>query len=138
MVINKNDIEIGKRLTCLKSCSNYSKWFFIDKEHLRKVEEKEKEKSNKSTHGGVDVHSIMNRAFEMRRKVIEESEEEDGSSEDEWDWSALNQILWSSTMSAIAIKCFGDLLLDVMFTMTTGFLEQEKDVNSEAQTLSYG
>ncbi|XP_022292172.1 uncharacterized protein LOC111103294 [Crassostrea virginica] len=55
------------------------------KEHLRKVEEKEKEKSNKSTHGGVDVHSIMNRAFEMRRKVIEESEEEDGSSEDEWD-----------------------------------------------------
>lgn len=41
-------------------------------------------------------------------------------------------------MSAIAIKRFGDLLLDVMFTMTTGFLEQEKDVNSEAQTLSYG
>lgn len=56
------------------------------KEKLRKVKEKEKEQSDKSTPGGnFDVHSIMNRAFEMRRKVIEESEEEDGSSDDEWD-----------------------------------------------------
>ncbi|XP_061192177.1 actin-binding protein WASF2-like [Saccostrea echinata] len=55
------------------------------KDKLRKVEEKKQERDKSAPGGNFDVHSIMNRAFEMRRKVIEESEEEDGSSDDEWD-----------------------------------------------------
>lgn len=50
------------------------------------MEEEKKERLDKLILGGnFDVYFIMNRVFEMRRKVIEESEEEDGLLDDEWD-----------------------------------------------------
>nr|XP_022291834.1 wiskott-Aldrich syndrome protein family member 2-like [Crassostrea virginica]XP_022291835.1 wiskott-Aldrich syndrome protein family member 2-like [Crassostrea virginica] len=50
---------------------------------LRKV--KMTERSNKSTFVSHDIHSIMNKAFEMSRIMKEESEDDIGSSEDEWE-----------------------------------------------------
>lgn len=58
---------------------------------LRKTEErKRKEEQKKTPSGRFDVHSIMNRAFEMRRKAMEASDSEGGEvddddEEDEWD-----------------------------------------------------
>lgn len=50
----------------------------------RKVNENGKGIFKKSTpDGNFDVHSIMNRAFEMRRKVGD-SDDEDELSENEW------------------------------------------------------
>ena len=54
---------------------------------LRKVEDRKKQEEEKRTPTGrFDVHSIMNRAFEVRRKALEASdtESEDGSSEEDW------------------------------------------------------
>ena len=46
---------------------------------LRKTEErKRKEEQKKTSSGRFDVHSIMNRAFEMRRKAMEASVMEGG------------------------------------------------------------
>lgn len=56
---------------------------------LRKVEDRKKHEEQKRTPTGrFDVHSIMNRAFEVRRKALEASdtESEEGSSGDE-DWN---------------------------------------------------
>lgn len=49
---------------------------------LRKTEEKNKETVPKDR---FDVHAVMTRAFDMRRKVIEDSEsEDDDDEEDDW------------------------------------------------------
>ena len=37
--------------------------------------------------GGLDVQAIMDRAIELRRKAIEESESEDEGEGDEGEWS---------------------------------------------------
>ena len=56
---------------------------------LRKVEDRRaKEEQRKHPVGGLDVQSIMEAAFEMRRKALEandESEEEEGDSDVVWD-----------------------------------------------------
>ena len=51
---------------------------------LRKVEKKEEQK--KTPQGGLDVQSIMEAAFEMRRKALEanDSDSQDDS-DDNWD-----------------------------------------------------
>ncbi|KAK3583942.1 hypothetical protein CHS0354_033727 [Potamilus streckersoni] len=51
---------------------------------LRKVEDRKKKETAPS--GPLDVHSIMNKAFEMRRKALEDSDSEQGGSSDENDW----------------------------------------------------
>ncbi|ESO89245.1 hypothetical protein LOTGIDRAFT_154337 [Lottia gigantea] len=62
-----NEIRIGTRL-----------------KKLNRLEEKEEKKKMPS--GRLDVQAIMDKAFEMRRRVIEdsESEEENDSDENEW------------------------------------------------------
>ena len=55
---------------------------------LRKVEEKRvKEEKKKHSVSGLDVQSIMEAAFEMRRKALEanEDEDEDPDSDVAWD-----------------------------------------------------
>lgn len=75
---------LEKRIKHIFSHSGMSK--------LRKTEErKRKEEQKKTPSGRFDVHSIMNRAFEMRRKAMEASDSEGGeedsdeNGEDEWD-----------------------------------------------------
>ncbi|KAL8570599.1 hypothetical protein ACOMHN_008956 [Nucella lapillus] len=64
---------------------------FSVKKRLRKVEEcQEKNNFSRPTFaGGFDIQALMERARDMRRRVIEDSEDEgeDGSSgeEDSWD-----------------------------------------------------
>ena len=59
---------------------------------LRKVDEKEKEqRRSRGEHGKFDVHSIMTRAFDMRRKALEDSDSENSGGEsgdegEEWEW----------------------------------------------------
>ncbi len=56
---------------------------------MRKVEEKRvKEEKKKHSVSGLDVQSIMEAAFEMRRKALEANDDEDGEEENsdvEWD-----------------------------------------------------
>ncbi|KAK3097676.1 hypothetical protein FSP39_012019 [Pinctada imbricata] len=54
---------------------------------LRKVDEKEREqRKSRGEHGNFDVHSIMTRAFDMRRKAVEDSDSEsDLEDGEEWD-----------------------------------------------------
>lgn len=49
---------------------------------LRKTEEKKKDTVPRDR---FDVHAVMTRAFDMRRKVIEDSESEDDEDEEEWE-----------------------------------------------------
>lgn len=55
------------------------------------MEDRKKEEEEKRTPTGrFDVHSIMNRAFEMRRKALEASDSEEdiggGDSSDDGEW----------------------------------------------------
>lgn len=62
---------------------------FSEKKRLRKVEES-KESKKQSFAGGFDIQALMERARDMRRKVIEDSDEEgdDASSADEDNWES--------------------------------------------------
>lgn len=55
---------------------------------LRKVEARE-EKKKQSFSGGFDIQALMERARDMRRRVIEDSDEEEddagSADEDNWD-----------------------------------------------------
>ena len=85
---------------------DYIDWFdIVGISKLRKTEErKRKEEQKKTSSGRFDVHSIMNRAFEMRRKAMEASDSEGGEegdsdeNEDEWDED------WRD--SSLRLKCF--------------------------------
>lgn len=81
-IMNKRDVI--KILNDILCCINSQKYLL---ETLRKV--KMTERSNKSTFVSHDIHSIMNKAFEMSRIMKEESEDDIGSSEDEWEWRAI-------------------------------------------------
>ena len=78
VIMNKRDVI--KILNDILYCINSKKYVL---ETLRKV--KMTERSNKSTFVSHDIHSIMNKAFEMSRIMKEESEDDIGSSEDEWE-----------------------------------------------------
>ena len=61
---------------------------FSENKRLRKVEENREKKKQEKFTGGFDIQALMERARDMRRRVIEDSEEEgdDASSEeDNWD-----------------------------------------------------
>lgn len=49
--------------------------------------DKKEEEKKKAAGGKLDVHTIMNKAFEMRRKVLEASDSESDDSSDN-DWNA--------------------------------------------------
>jgi hypothetical protein len=58
---------------------------------LRKVEENNKKKESKAFAGAFDIQALMERARDMRRRVIEDSEEEGddaGSSDEENNWDS--------------------------------------------------
>lgn len=71
-----------------------------ENKRLRKVEESKEKKKTVCT-GGFDIQALMERARDMRRRVIEDSEEEgdDASSaeEDNWDsdWKKLVFLQWN-------------------------------------------
>lgn len=57
--------------------------FFVPGIQLRKVEERQhREEQKRQHHNTLDVQSIMDKAFEMRRKALEASDSED---DDDWD-----------------------------------------------------
>jgi len=59
-----------------------------ENKRLRKVEESKEKKKQTVCTGGFDIQALMERARDMRRRVIEDSEEEgdDASSPEEDNW----------------------------------------------------
>lgn len=50
------------------------------------MEDRKAREEQKRTTGRFDVHAIMNRAFEMRRKAVEDSESDsEDLSDNDWD-----------------------------------------------------
>ena len=92
--INTIILKVEKYYGCTSSCASLvlvNCLIFSGMSKLRKTEErKRKEEQKKTSSGRFDVHSIMNRAFEMRRKAMEASDSEGGEedsdeNEDEWE-----------------------------------------------------
>ena len=62
--------------------------FGISGIQLKKVERQEKKKEQqRNPSGRLDVQSIMEAAFEMRRRALEEGDSEEEGEDDEMDWS---------------------------------------------------